>query len=139
MTCVLVVEDEPTVRRAIARAFTAAGWEVTQASSVQQALSLASTGGLPLDCAVLDLELPDGSGLDLAERLRARDSGIQLVFFSGTDDPELLSAASALALSVHKSEGIQTVVDQLLELMRPPTRSQAFLTTTPEPEQNSGT
>lgn len=139
MTCVLIVEDEPTVRRAIARAFTASGWGVTQAETLKRAAECVAEREAPYDCVVLDLELPDGSGLALAQELRSRDPGVQLVFFSGSDDPELLSAASSLALSVHKSEGIRTLVDQVVELLRPPTRSQAFLVGAGEPERSSGT
>lgn len=138
MTCVLVVEDEPTVRRAIVRALTASKWQVSQAGTVASALRCASELSTPIECAVLDLELPDGSGLDLATRLKARDPEIQIVFFSGSEDPELLSQASSLALSVHKSEGIRTLVEQVLELMRPPTRSQAFRVGG-ESERESGT
>ncbi len=142
MTSVLVVEDEPTVRRAVARAFRASGWDVAQAASLAEALQQLGTPDRfqpPFDCAVLDLELPDGSGLDLAHELRDRDPGIQLVFFSGSDDPELLTAASTMALSVHKSEGIRTLVEQLVEIMRPPIRSQAYSLAGEEPERSSGT
>ncbi|MCA9639879.1 MAG: response regulator [Polyangiaceae bacterium] len=139
MTCVLIVEDEPTVRRAVARAFRASGWDVTQAETLRSARESVSQRDIPFDCVVLDLELPDGSGLQLAEELRQSDLGVQLVFFSGTDDPELLSAASGMALSVHKSEGIRTLVEHVLELMRPPTRSQAFLVAASEPKRSSGT
>jgi two-component system, OmpR family, KDP operon response regulator KdpE len=64
---VLVVEDEPPVRRFL-RAALASGYRVIEAGSVAEAEQLAP--GHNPDVFLLDLELPDGDGIDLTRRLR---------------------------------------------------------------------
>jgi predicted glycosyltransferase len=60
---VLIVEDEPSLRRVLARAIAADGYEVAQAGSLASARQLLDGGGF--QAAVLDVGLPDGDGLSL--------------------------------------------------------------------------
>lgn len=66
---VLVVDDEPQIRRFLRAALTAEGYEVSEATSVHEALALAAAT-LP-HMVVLDLGLPDGDGLMVVQSLRA--------------------------------------------------------------------
>lgn len=61
---VLVVDDEITVRRVVARALRTAGHDVVEADSIHAALRLLRDAGV--DLVVTDLRLPDGDGLALA-------------------------------------------------------------------------
>lgn len=65
---VLVVEDEPDLRALIAHHLDLASWQVLQAGSVREALTLAR--GQRPDLVVLDVMLPDGSGIDACRTLR---------------------------------------------------------------------
>jgi two-component system KDP operon response regulator KdpE len=65
---VLVVEDEPQVRRFLRAALTSAGYRLVEAGSVREAEQLAP-GHVP-DLYLVDLGLPDGDGADLTRRLR---------------------------------------------------------------------
>jgi two-component system KDP operon response regulator KdpE len=65
---VLVVEDEPSVRRFLRAALTSHRYRVLEAGSVREAEQLAP--GHNPDVYLLDLGLPDGDGIDLARRLR---------------------------------------------------------------------
>jgi two-component system KDP operon response regulator KdpE len=65
---VLVVEDEPPVRRFLRAALTSHGYRLVEAGSVTEAEQLAP--GHNPDLYLLDLGLPDGDGIDLARRLR---------------------------------------------------------------------
>jgi len=65
---VLVVDDEPQVRRFLRAALVYRGYRLVEAESVREAEQLA-TGHNP-DVYLLDLTLPDGDGVDLARRLR---------------------------------------------------------------------
>jgi DNA-binding response OmpR family regulator len=79
----LLVDDEAGLTENLAEALTAAGHEVVVSHTVADALS----HNRRLHTAVLDYRLPDGTGLDVARELRARDPSIQLLFISGfTDD-----------------------------------------------------
>jgi two-component system KDP operon response regulator KdpE len=65
---VLVVEDEPQVRRFLRAALSAHGYRFLEAGGVREAEQLATSHNP--DVFLLDLSLPDGDGLDLTRRLR---------------------------------------------------------------------
>ncbi|SIO26352.1 PAS domain S-box-containing protein [Singulisphaera sp. GP187] len=64
---IFLVEDEPMTLIVMARLLRRIGHEVTTASSVQEALTIAN--GLDFDVVISDIGLPDGSGLDLFRQL----------------------------------------------------------------------
>ena len=68
MTRVLVVDDERPLLRALAMNLTARGYQVSEAATGTDALTAAAAG--PLDVIVLDLGLPDVSGLDVIRAVR---------------------------------------------------------------------
>ena len=68
MTRVLVVDDEPGLRRALAINLRARGYEVTVAADGAEALAAASRQ--PPDVVVLDLGLPDMDGAEVIAGLR---------------------------------------------------------------------
>ena len=94
----LLVDDEDQLAQNLAEALTAAGHDVVVGHSVAEALSHHRR----LQTAVLDYRLPDGTGLDLARELRARDPSIQILFISGY--AEDLEKAEGKAL-----EGVDTL------------------------------
>lgn len=65
---ILVVDDEPQIQRALRAGLAAQGYAVTLAGLGEQALDLAAT--TPPDLVVLDLSLPDISGLEVCRALR---------------------------------------------------------------------
>ena len=75
----LLVDDEEGLAQNLAEALTAAGHEVVVSHTVADALS----HNRRLQTAVLDYRLPDGTGVDVARELRARDPSIQILFISG--------------------------------------------------------
>jgi DNA-binding response OmpR family regulator len=66
---ILVVEDEPTVAEAVRVALVDEGYAVDNAMDANGALDFAAV--YPYDLVVLDLVLPGGSGLSVAQRLRS--------------------------------------------------------------------
>jgi DNA-binding response OmpR family regulator len=78
---VLVVDDEPGIRTAVARGLAAEGMEVQAVGDGRLALEAALTGGF--DAIVLDIILPGLSGYRVLEQLRA----------AGVDTPVLLVSA----------------------------------------------
>jgi two-component system response regulator RegA len=77
----LLVDDDPAFGRVMATALGRRGFRVTLAASVAEARALLPT--LVMSHAVLDLRLPDGSGLDLIPLLRERDPNTRVVMLSG--------------------------------------------------------
>jgi two-component system KDP operon response regulator KdpE len=65
---VLVIEDEPAMRRLLRASLTSHGYRVVEAVNVREALALAPSHDP--EVILLDLGLPDGDGIDLARRFR---------------------------------------------------------------------
>ena len=66
---ILVVDDDPGVRKAVGRALTFEGYDVDEAADGAEALTLAAT--TPPDAIVLDVGMPRLDGLEVCRRLRA--------------------------------------------------------------------
>ena len=69
MTRVLVVDDEPQIRRALRTSLEAHGYDVQTASNGEEAVVAAAESGL--DLVFLDLGLPDIDGTDVIRRVRS--------------------------------------------------------------------
>jgi DNA-binding response OmpR family regulator len=78
----LIVEDENLLRRSLARFFVRSGYEVVEASCLAEAEQ--QLGEQPYQAALLDVGLPDGSGLRLLKRLGAERS----IVITAKPDPE---------------------------------------------------
>jgi two-component system KDP operon response regulator KdpE len=76
---VVVIEDEPQIRRFVRSALEAEGWQVFEADTVQKGLTEACTR--KPDLLVLDLGLPDSDGLHLIRDVRGW-SGVPIIVLS---------------------------------------------------------
>ncbi len=79
---ILVVDDEPAVRRAHRRTLKAEGFSVLEASSRAEALTVAR-GAPHIDLVLCDVGLPDGSGVQAAKDLCQEHGALRLLFASG--------------------------------------------------------
>lgn len=77
----LVVDDDEAFRTRLMRAFEARGFEVRGAAGVADALTLARAESPEL--AVVDLRMPDGSGLEAVRGLHAEDAATRIVVLTG--------------------------------------------------------
>lgn len=68
----LVVDDEPHIGLLLRPHLERLGYRVSLARTLADARGALSDRAAPLDAMLLDLHLPDGSGLDLLRELRAR-------------------------------------------------------------------
>ena|SRR5688572_24453946 len=80
---VLVVDDEPTVLRLMARTLIEAGYTVHTASHGQDALALAAALAQPLDLVVTDIRMEPIGGPELAELMFAQGLASRFLFVSG--------------------------------------------------------
>ncbi len=78
---ILVVDDDPVLRERLARALRSRGLDARPAGSVDEALRLAQED--PPELAVVDLRMPDRSGLELIRELKALDPGTRIVVLTG--------------------------------------------------------
>ena len=79
----LLVEDDAMVRALAARILRSGGYEVLLASGPTEALRLFAEVGQRIAALVTDVVLPEMSGKDLAERLRAQRPGLSVLYTSG--------------------------------------------------------
>ena len=77
---VLVVDDEPNIRRALRTTIEAVGHAVSEAGNSAEALRVVQLH--PTDLALLDLRLGDQSGMDLIEPLLAREPKLAIVIIT---------------------------------------------------------
>lgn len=82
----LLVDDDPTFLGVLARAFRRRGFEVLEASDGSRAIALArdrATAGSAPDFAVVDLKLPDRSGLEVIDALHQLHRAMRIVVLTG--------------------------------------------------------
>jgi putative two-component system response regulator len=91
---VLVVDDDPQILGVLRRILAGAGYAVTPASDVDEALAFLAGGSF--DLLLCDVELPDGSGLDVVEFALSRSPHIAAFMVSGIDDVALADRAIAI-------------------------------------------
>jgi FixJ family two-component response regulator len=83
---VLVVDDDASVRKSLERLLRAAGYEVSTFPSARELLALGPDEGDAPCCAVLDVDLPGTSGIELQGELARRSAPIPIVFITGHGD-----------------------------------------------------
>jgi len=80
---ILIIEDEPELRRQIANRLSQDDCEVEGTGDGQEGLYLASE--YAFDAAIIDLGLPGLSGLDIIRRLRAKESLLPILILTARD------------------------------------------------------
>jgi DNA-binding NtrC family response regulator len=94
---VLVVDDDIAVCRILHRMLSDEQYEVQISQSVADALR--SIEEKLFDVYVMDYKLPDGTGLDVAERIRVKGSEAPIILISGYDPSAVALRAEKLHIS----------------------------------------
>jgi len=95
---VFLVDDDASVRRALARLIKSAGYQVQTFASAREFLDSGGHSEAPA-CLVLDVRLPGLSGLDLQRKLAEANSHIPIIFITGHGDiPMTVNAMKAGAV-----------------------------------------
>lgn len=94
---VLFIDDHEDTSEMLQLLLGKEDYEVTTATTVQEALQLATTE--EFDLYVLDKRLPDGSGVELCTKLNELTPGVSCIFYSGD------------AYDVHRSEAMAAGAD----------------------------
>jgi len=81
---ILVVDDEPAIRRFLRTGLSAQGYTVSDADAGHAALDAARRGSA--DLVVLDLGLPDIDGQEVIKRIRAGGCQVPIIVLSSRDD-----------------------------------------------------
>jgi CheY-like chemotaxis protein len=90
---ILHVDDDPDIRLLISASLGDFGYIVATAGSVAEALQLA--GEFKFDLFILDVRLPDGTGIQLCQRLSKLQPGVPVLYYSAyASDEEQKEALS---------------------------------------------
>jgi DNA-binding NtrC family response regulator len=98
---ILVVDDEKNIRRTLDLVLSGEGYRVLLAETGGDALRALESPTEPIDLVLLDVKLPDVSGLDVLERLRRDDAtaSLPIIVISGHAGPEEAVQAIRLGAS----------------------------------------
>ncbi len=119
---VLVVDDEPPIRKLLRMGLSTQGYEILEAPNGKASLDLLSQNP---DLVILDLGLPDMQGLELLRMMRARNEAVPIVVLSSRGDE--VGKVQALDLGADDYITKPFGMDELLARMRAALRHQLQL------------
>jgi PAS domain S-box-containing protein len=90
-TTILVIEDEDDLRGAVQRMLTSSGYQILVANDGMEAIRIAATHPGRVDVLLSDVVMPEMSGPEVAEQIKAIRPGVRVLFMSGYDQPFLAS------------------------------------------------
>jgi two-component system, OmpR family, phosphate regulon response regulator PhoB len=118
---ILVIDDDPDIQTLVATLFDNAGLETVPALNAAEGAAILRQAPLP-DCLVLDLMLPDVSGLELLRQLRAKSvfDAMPVVILSALADPDQIRQGLAFGADryVTKPYLVNTLTKTVFEVMR---------------------
>jgi DNA-binding NtrC family response regulator len=117
---ILIVDDDPSIRRLMARHFSRKGFQVEQAKAAEEVLDRFGGTVPPFDVVLTDVHLPGQSGVDLARRIKLAQPDQAVVFMTGDADAAiarqaLRSGASSFLLKPFQFFEIDTAVRNALQ------------------------
>lgn len=90
----MIVEDDPSSRGALASVFSRRGWAICSVGTHAEAMTFLDHGLVP-DCLVLDLKLPDGDGEDILRKVRESGLATRVAVCTGMHDENKLESIRA--------------------------------------------
>ena len=112
---ILLVDDDPKLLEIVSVSLGRQGYRVRTAATGREALEHAS--GSPPHLLILDLDLPDMSGIDVIRRARVQRPQIRTVLMSGYPSTHPAVAGMLSEVSAYFSKPVD--VDLLLEVVVP--------------------
>ena len=121
---VYLIDDDPSVRRALARLLRSVGFVVKVFSSAEELL----LHPLPDSrcCLVLDVRMPGMNGLDLQKRLVRDDSRIPIIFITAHQDDRAVAEAMAAGATAFLQKPIndEELIGAIAESLRGESREE---------------
>ena len=106
----MVVDDDPLMRQALVGLLSALGYRTELYASAAEFLAAAAT--TEAACLMLDIQLGDMSGIDLARKLAASGFNFPILFMTGSTDEQLRRDAMDLGCIAYLLKPFRT--DQLI-------------------------
>jgi len=116
---ILVVEDDASMSRAIARMLRAGGYSVVVFESAEAMIE--SDLATLADCLILDIQLPGMSGIDLLRQLAQRANNVPAIFITAHDEPRTRSeversGAKGFLVKPFSGRALLTAVDEVIRV-----------------------
>ena len=117
---ICLIDDDPTVLKALGRLLSSAGWEPKEFTDPKEFLLYAKTHRPAV--AVVDVWMPSMNGLEVQSQLRQVSPSTRVIIFTGKDDPNvrstaMMAGASAFFLKPFQDEEFLTAVRLALAAM----------------------
>jgi CheY-like chemotaxis protein len=117
---ILVVDDEPAIRRMLQRILNNQGYRVTLAANGAEALIVLAKEEMPIDLIVADLLMPVLDGASLIHELHRRTRNLPIIAISGNlahiqMSPELRAAVTALVPKPFEQEKLTALIRSVLK------------------------
>jgi len=87
---ILIVEDDPEVRRLVCEILRSKGYQVLESTRGDEAIRIAGNFSGPLPLMIADVILPEMSGPDVVRKVKETRPGIRTIFISGYTDEAVL-------------------------------------------------
>lgn len=113
VSSILFVDDSALARAAATQRLSGRGLRVTALGSLREVDQVDPTTFV---AALLDIELADGSGPDVAARLRIGSPGLPIAFLTGGGSTRRLDAARAFGPVFSKTEGVDEAIGWVLAI-----------------------
>jgi hypothetical protein len=116
-----VIDDHPLVRDGVKRSLTAAGFIcVGEAGSLKEAIAMIALHNP--DVITVDLNLPDGNGLEIISWARKNSPTIAIIVLTLEDDLDLVSAASQSGAQafISKTESAEHLISAIRSVLTQP-------------------
>jgi len=120
---ILVVEDEPDLRKLLSGILQSGGYHVLAAANADEALRLAQNS--PVNLVLTDIIMPGINGVELVARLRAAHSSVTVLYMSGYDRDGLTRRVDADAKFIPKPFTPQALLARVAELLGSTSESSA--------------
>jgi FixJ family two-component response regulator len=105
---IAVVDDDPSVLKALTRLLRTRGFQARTFGSAQDFLA-ALCGTLP-ECLILDLQMPEMSGLELRQHLTLKGIDIPTIIITAHDDSDVRERCDAAGIAAYLLKPLQDTI-----------------------------
>jgi len=116
--CIAVIDDDPSVLKALARLLRTRSYIAKTYQSAAQFLDTVSEG--QPDCLIVDLQMPEMTGLQLQQNLNARGLRIPTIIITAHDEPGMRERCKSAGAIAYLSKPVHnTTLFSAIEATRP--------------------
>ena len=115
MLLILVVEDEPMVAELTCRLLELAGYRCRSVGTGDEAMPLVESGAFPADMFIIDLTLPDISGIQVARRVSRHRPSAPVLFTSAYPEYRMTPPEVELGSFLPKPYSLAELVEVVRE------------------------